>query len=113
MNSNIKDAVSLLKSSGFEIQRIDENSAWGQIKNEPVSLGKDHFAPRYRSVYLSDAVGGYYVTSHIVGDFRKYRGRTWHIGYEVANIFGHGKTAVEAVNNFLSNFKQKRYNVGA
>lgn len=114
---NLDEVKNLLTLAGFTIlpDRDDDpmkgKTVFGTVEAEKISVGKDHFIPHYRTVFFAEAVGGFYVTSNIVGNLRKYRGRQWNPA-EFNNIFGHGKTPVEAVNNFLSNFKQKRYNVG-
>jgi hypothetical protein len=106
---DLTEIKNLLEEAGFNIGKVEEKSLFGTIQPEHIQVGKNHFTPRFRYVYFADAVGGYYVTSCISGDYRKYRGRHWE-PVNLANIFGHGKTPIEAVKHFLKNFKAKKYN---
>ena len=99
-----------LENLGF---KMDSNT-YGTIGAEPYDVGKNHFTPKYRSVYVSgrmSAGGGfYYVTSSIQGTMRRYRCRTSY-ECEIVNIFASGKTQSEAITRFTENFKAKTYNV--
>jgi hypothetical protein len=108
------EARNLLVEAGFSDSMVqsDSPSIWGTIAPEPHSVGKNHFKALLREVYVAEAVGGWYVTSNIIGWMRFYRCRTVDYHHRILNIFGHGKTPVEAVQMFLTNFKAKRYNVG-
>jgi len=107
----MKNAIALLTAAGFHFNP-EHGGAFGTIAPEPFNVGKDHFFPHFRGVYIGKSVGGFYVTSHIVGDFRRYRQRVYNTQHNasLANIFGGGKTALEAVKIFLANFKSKTYN---
>ena len=95
-----------LKNLGFKMR----NKNFGTITPEPYDVGKNHFKPTFRSVFVGSAKDGWYVTSNISGEMRLYR---HHYTYEteIANIFGLGKTRMEAIENFVSNFTNKTYNV--
>jgi hypothetical protein len=108
---NTKQAIVKLKALGFKFDQPDVPQ-FGTTAPEPYNVvGKDHFKARTRSVYFAKAKGGFYVTSHLLGDFRRYRGRTTYDNFSVANIFGMGKTLSAAINDFTVNFKAKTYNV--
>lgn len=102
----------LLKSLGFIFSATGDNN-FATIAAEPVDLRPDHFKPRFRDVFLGNTQTGFYVTSHITGEFRKYRARKYNTNpdYSTHNIFGHGKTEDEAVAMFVENFKNKKYNI--
>ncbi len=107
MNSTNK---ALLQAAGFHFFP-EHGDDFATIKPEPFNVGKNHFFPHFRDFYLGKAVGGFYCTSHIHGDFRKYRCKTVQYNFELGNIFGKGVTEDEAVKNFLENFKGMFYNV--
>ena len=86
-----------------------ELSVFGTIDAENYDVGKNHFEPRYRSVYFGEAVGGFYITSSIHGKMRLYRCRKTE-DTQIANIFGKGKTIEAALKDFAHNFKNKIYN---
>lgn len=115
-------AIRLLEKAGF---RIDEDamrdpllciSIHAHKTAEPVNLQPHHFTPAFRSLFVGKAKGGYYCTSDIVGEYRRYRARKWNTyhNHHVRNVFGHGKTELAAVRAFLANFTATpiRYNVG-
>ena len=54
-----------LKQLGFIFSHPKINPNWGTHAAEPYNVGKDHFYPIYRDVFIGKAKGGYYVTSHI------------------------------------------------
>jgi hypothetical protein len=98
-------ARKVLSKIGF----VFHYSAWGRQTPEPYSVGKDHFTPYFRGVFFAKCVGGYYVTSHIKGLYRRYRRRrSDETG--VGNIFGGGPTLEAAVSVFVKNFTTKTYN---
>jgi hypothetical protein len=114
-SKDLTEANKLLIEAGFDCNiRPDTPSILGSIDAEQHDVGKDHFTDTYRDLFVGEAIGGWYVTSHIVGEFRGYRRRrnTIDHNHKILNVFGHGKTPVEAVQMFLTNFKSKRYNVG-
>jgi len=97
-----------LKKLGFNM--TDKN--FGTIKPEFYDVGKNHFKPTFRSVYVAicDWQGGFvYITSGIVGTYRGYRCRNSY-ETELGNIFASGKTLTEAVKKFKYNFINKIYN---
>lgn len=107
----------LLQAAGFTIHEYPGDplmtGIYGSIAPEPYDVGRDHFTPSRRTVFVGKAKGGYYVTSHIHGMMRPYRCR--RVGEAtVGNVFGKGKTKREAVMDFLRNFTAtpKVYNVG-
>ena len=105
MNTN-----NILPSLGFTMNPSGANCVdFGRIEAEPYNVGKDHFQPFFRHVFIGKCKGGYYVTSHINGNMRKYRCR---IQYEakIGNIFGGGKTRRQAIERFAENFRNKSYN---
>ena len=105
---NIPQAIARLKKLGFDMS----HETWGTIEAEPYDVGKNHFTPRWRDVFLGKCLNGYYVTSHIKGMMRHYRCRQ---AYEVdiGNIFGGGATLKEAFDKWEANFRNKVYNTQA
>ena len=97
MNSQREQSNNLLREVGFDIieSTITGTSLWGNIKPEPYSVGKNHFKPYFRDVYVGECNGGYYVSSHIVGDYREYRCRRTYPNTNIANIYAWGTTMVE------------------
>ena len=91
-------------------------SYYGTTSPEPYNVGKHHFKPSYRSIYVSSEMypntskSFFYAASGIHGSMRLYRHRDW-FATEVANIFASGKTLKEAVRKFEHKFKNKIYNV--
>lgn len=113
-NKSLSDAANLLTEAGFKCAtQPDSPSIWGTIEPESYNVGKHHFTALFRDVFVGEAVGGWYATSTIHGDMRFYRCRTVYEGHQILNVFGHGKTPVDAVNMFLTNYKNKRYNIGS
>ena len=100
--------VSLKFDKGF-------GSYFGTTVAEPYNIGKNHFKPLYRSVYISSEMypstekNFIYITSSIHGRMRLYRHRNW-FDAEIGNIFASGKTLNEAIKKFEYNFKHKTYN---
>lgn len=111
-------AIQLLEQAGFKMESFDGSRKilFGTIAPEPYDVGKNHFEPRIRTVFVSSQmkVQGrepfFYVTSNIVGRWRGYRCKTWNENAEVGNIFGSGPTREEAIRRFIVNFKAKTYN---
>lgn len=101
----------ILPSLGFKMNPSGADCAdFGTQPAEPYNVGKDHFTPSFRSVFVGKCKGGYYVTSHIQGEFRRYRARRTESA-TFGNIFGGGKTRRQALLQFADNFKAKKYNV--
>jgi len=102
------DGVKLRKDKTF-------GSYFGTTEPEPYSIGKNHFVPKYRYIYISSEMypktdkNFVYITSNIVGSMRLYRHKNW-FDTNIANIFASGKTLSEAVVNFEVKFKAKEYN---
>lgn len=99
----------MLANAGFTMTQDN----FGTIAPEPYNVGKDHFALKFRDVFIGETFNHeFYVTSHIHGTMRLYRCRN---SYEttIANIFGMGKTAKEAVKDFINHFTAtpKVYNI--
>ncbi len=111
---NYAEARKQLKALGFTFPKdarcTDGTIRWGRKAPEPFNTGKNHFEPTFRDVFIAPCQGGYYVTSHIHGQMRRYRCRYWN-ETTIVNIFGGGKTLSEAVTKFVDNFKSKTYNV--
>lgn len=105
----MKTALTILKDAGFAFTSEDFPT-FGTIKAEHVDFGKDYVVCHFRDVFLAKVENEYYVTSHIICDYRRYRWRETERGMKVANIFASGKTAEEAAQKFVDNFKAKRYN---
>lgn len=120
-------AIKLLESIGFRIEEDEMNYAMNQPINagvyigiyatrtaEPVNLHPHHFTPAFRDVYVGECAGGYYATSHIVGELRHYRQhhRNTDKAAKIRNVFGSGKTELEAVQVFARNMTASpiRYN---
>lgn len=98
-----------LKQLGFIFSHPKINPNWGTHAAEPYNVGKDHFYPIYRDVFIGKAKGGYYVTSHIHGNMRQYRCRNTY-QRRIANIYGGGSTLQEAIREFCTNFISRTYN---
>ena len=111
MNSKSK-IIKSFEKLGFDIlsETNNELSVFGTQPAEEYNTGKDHFVPKYRSVFFGTAKDGYYITSNIHGKMRNYRCRTEY-DTEIGNIFGHGKTIDEALRSFSHNFINKIYNI--
>ena len=113
MQKSRERIVKEFEKLGFDVMKKDklmsELSVFGIIPAEPYNVGKNHFAPTYRSVFFGTAKGGYYITSGIHGKMRLYHCRSTE-DTEIGNIFGHGKTIKEALKNFAYNFTNKIYN---
>lgn len=108
---NTKQAIVELKKLGFKFT-VKGVPSFGVTTPEAYNgCWPDHFTPKSRSVFFAKCNGGFYVTSHLRGDFRYYRGRKTHENYTVSNIFGGGKTLAAAITEFVRNFKSKTYNV--
>jgi hypothetical protein len=103
---NIRQAKAVLKKLGFKFL---PRTNWASMEAEPYDVGKDHFKPRYRDVYVGDCCNGFYVTSHIKGRMRGYRCRREY-DTDVGNIFAGGKTLEIAITQFIHNFQNKIYN---
>jgi len=92
----------MLESVGFKMSQVN----FGTTRPEPIDVGKDHFAPRFRDVFIGETFNHhFYVTSHIHGLYRGYRCRLYN-AYEktLMNIFGMGTTAEQAVQDFINHF---------
>ena len=105
----MRQAIKRLVALGFQMgmARIPR---WGWITPEFYPVGKDHFTPKTRDVFIGKAKGGYYVTSHLRGTMRRYRCRQVNKDCDIANIFGGGKTLQEAIDQFCTKFEAKIYN---
>ena len=100
----------MLQKAGFEMT----SNVYGTITPEPYNVGKDHFTPNQRNVFIGETFNHhFYVTSHIYGAMRGYRCRNTEHGVKIGNIFGMGKTAIEATKDFIKNFQAKNYNIRA
>jgi len=92
-------------------------SYFGTTRPEPYDVGKDHFKPTFRSIYISSEMYAgtnksfFYITSHIHGNMRLYRHRYWYES-SVGNIFASGKTLGEAVIQFTHKLTNLIYNKG-
>lgn len=109
--------LDLLQQVGFKMTHDKEfGSSFGTIKPETYNVGKNHFKPDYRFVYVSSAMypntskNFYYVTSNIVGQYREYRHQEWFEN-ELGNIFASGKTRNQAILEFVNKFKTLSYNL--
>jgi len=81
-------------------------------------MGKNHFSPSLtgRHVFFGKCISSkdktkmvWYSTSHIRGEYRRYRGRTsWET--DTANIFASGETLEECVDNFIQKYNKLEYN---
>jgi hypothetical protein len=111
----MKTSRQMLAQVGFEFDErilaaMMAGRLWGKTEAEPYNVGKNHFTPRFRSVFIGEcANGSFYVTSHIHGEWRGYRCRHKE-DVSIANIFASGKTELEAVEKFIHNFTNKIYN---
>ena len=93
----------------------DFGSYFGTVEAEKYDTGKDHFKPKYRSIYISSEMypgtdrSFFYITSDIQGEMRLYRHQYW-FNAEIGNIFASGKTLKETIAKFEHNFINKIYN---
>ena len=91
-------------------------SYFGTIPAEKYDTGKNHFIPKFRTIYVSSEMypgtdkSFFYVTSSIHGKMRLYRHKDW-FETDVANIFASGKTLREAVSKFKHNLTHLIYNI--
>lgn len=115
---NAKQFEKFVRRIGFEVSDKEHPFfATGPIRNSDMDcikklMGKNHFIPNgYRGVFLGEAVDGFYVTSHIRGTYRGYRCRNETPDHDTANIFGHGKTQKEALENFIQNYNKNSFNI--
>lgn len=71
----------------------------------------DHFAPEsYRtSGLMSHWQGGWYMTSDVGGEWRKYRGRRVY-EIDAGNIFAHDADPVQCVRKWIENYNTLTYN---
>jgi hypothetical protein len=104
----IAEAKKELTRLGFKMVRSP--GTWGSKPPEPYSVGKNHFSPYFRDVFIGETRTGFYVSSNIVGKMRRYRCRRWD-GAKVGNIFGGGITLDAAIKEFIENFVSKTYNI--
>jgi hypothetical protein len=105
-------AIKRLSNLGFEMGTQDV-AHWGKKFPEKFSFEPHHVLTRpFRDVFIGEAKGGWYITSNIHFEARRYRYRYTYMA-RIKNIFGHGKTLNEAVNDFTKNFKTLTYNVAA
>ena len=92
-------------------------SYYGTTTPEPYGVGKHHFKPTFRSIYVSSEMYSgtdksfFYITSHIHGSMRLYRHKYWY-DVDIANIFASGKTLDEAVAKFTNSLTHLDYNKG-
>lgn len=104
------NGITLKHDEGF-------GSYYGTTEPEPYDMGKHHFKPKFRSIFISSemykgtAQSFFYITSSIRGSLRLYRHRYWNDA-KVGNIFAHGKTLEEAVMRFTNNLTHLNYNKG-
>ncbi len=117
MKTHDLHAIKLLESIGFRIEEGDNpfySGIFATKTAEPVNLKPHHFTPAFRSVFVGECVGGYYATSHITGELRLFRQRRKNTDRtaKVRNVFGSGKTELEAVQVFARNMTASpiRYN---
>ena len=103
----LPEAIKRLSSLGFKMGVVDAVPFWGTIEAEPCDSGKDSFTPLYRDVFIGRAKGGWYITSHIKGTYRRYRCRNEQQVCR-ANIFGGGTTLEEALTEFVVHFNRRQ-----
>ena len=110
---NLTEALTLLKTAGFNAE-ISDNCIHGTIPHENFDkekyVGKHHFKPEKRDVFLGISKYAWYVTSHIKGVRRRYRCRTEYDS-QILNIFAYDENPVEAVKKFLHLWQNKTYNL--
>lgn len=116
-----KQAQKRLENCGFvfdtEIPNGDRECLYGTKSPEhAVDVGRDTFIPDYRSAFVSARMAGsgpagfYYVTSHIIGTYHKYRSRACHdMKTKFDNIYGSGRTLKQAVEVFIHNLEYSIY----
>ena len=80
-------------------------------RNAVTHLLPNHFKPNYG--YRSVSVFSNYITSHIRGTYRAYRGRNTSTDYDTANIFSFVKgedNPIENTKQWLKMYKNLEYN---
>lgn len=111
----LRQARARLSKIGFTFDPafrcMDGTLRFGFTQAETVDVGKHHFNPRNRDIYIASCNDGFYVTSHVRGIMRRYRCRHWE-PTQIKNIFGGGATLKEAIDKFCANFESKTYNEG-
>jgi hypothetical protein len=106
----IIQASKRLQALGFNMKGVG-SPHFGQMNPEPFTFGQHHvLTPPWRTVFFAPCNGGWYVTSSIRFEARKYRHRYSYTA-QILNIFGGGKTLEEAITEFENNFKTKTYNI--
>lgn len=118
----LQQARERLEKLGFhfpeEGRGVDGSLRWGRMPAEPYDVGKDHFEPLFRDVWISKrnrhfdpkTMNCFSVSSSIKGKMRRYRCRQTGEA-TISNIFGIGKTLEEAVHDFVQKFHSKTYNI--
>ena len=118
----LRQARRELEKLGFKFDPLNKTLAgpvrFGTIPAEPYDVSPNHFVPKFRHVWISNknphfdpkTLIRFSISSSIKGVWRKYRARNPY-ERDLANIFSMGKTLGEAVENFVNDFKLKRYNI--
>ena len=81
---------------------------WGRRElTEAFDFSPNHLLSKpYRSVYIGEAMDGYYISSSIRFRGRLYRHRSYNAAWmDRRNIFGMGTNLRGAVNDFEANFR--------
>lgn len=108
---NIKQARKRLELLGFTFP-LPLPSAWGRKVPEKFETEFHILETPIRDIYFAEAKGGWYVTSHIYFQARRFRARQYNtFKASILNIFGYGATLEEAIGNFAYNFNSKIYNL--
>ena len=112
MRITITQARQRLAALGFEMGKYGTPN-WGMMSPpELFTHGTTHvLSPPFRDVFIGKAKGGWYITSHIKFSARRFRARLYNTyTEELKNIFGHGRTLLDAIQDFENNFNLKVYN---
>jgi hypothetical protein len=108
---NKSTAIKRMRKLGFKMG-VGDCPHFGVQNAEPYYVN-GHWSPVNRDVFIAFCNGGFYITSHIYGMFRRFREKGLAYKITVANIFGGGNTLQEAVETFEKNFLTKTYNVSS
>lgn len=107
--------INSIKINNILVKKSNTGSYFTTIPAEYYDVGKNHFTPIYRSIFVSSEMykgtnnSFFYITSDIIGIYRGYKCRN---SYEMAigNIFSSDKTLQGAISKFEYNLKNKIYN---
>lgn len=110
MRISITQVRQRIAALGFEMNPLGADCKnYGRMDAEPYTDSTYHILSKpFRSVFIAKCINGWYITSHIHFNARKFRARLDNTGWvERKNIFGHGVTLKDAVRDFEINYYLK------